>query len=266
MKNPKISVVMQSYLGEYDGSRKNPVEKFHRAVKSFLDNTYKNSELVVVSDGCKITHYEYHTNYLENNRIKYAYVSKPISTLMYSKQDGQNFFRGVPRKIGVSLSEGELVTYLDSDDYLTSDALDNIIINGYGVSPDSDWWINRTYFYHKILLDIWNLVLKNRELGRDYNKGFDKLFEILDTDSFNEGQFIFPNIDSQFVKTRIRPGLFSGITSLTTHRRTCKVDWKDTVDISEDFAFGRELREKYNGFYYDAPGYVRCHYRGVWDV
>ena len=51
----KLSLVMQSYLGEYPGSRQNAVDKFHRAVKSVLNQNNPNWELVVIADGCKIT-------------------------------------------------------------------------------------------------------------------------------------------------------------------------------------------------------------------
>jgi glycosyltransferase involved in cell wall biosynthesis len=267
IKNPKISVVMQSYLGEYDGSRKEPVKKFHRAVKSLLNNTYKNSEIVIVSDGCEITHNEYLQNYSDNSRVKYSYVSKPKEKMMYSTSNGEQFFRGLPRKIGVSLSDGDLITYLDSDDYIEENYLQNIIQDAYLASPESDWWINRSYFDNKIISEIWKTVLHYRTNSIDYKKGFDKLFEILDTDSFDDGIFNFQDIDSDFVKTRIKPGFFSGITSLTTHRKSCLAEWKDTLGISEDFSFGKELRKNHpNGFFYDSPGYVRCHYRGIWDV
>jgi len=48
----------------------------------------------------------------------------------------------------------------------------------------------------------------------------------------------------------------------------CNVKWEDTIgDISEDTMFGRNLRAKYtNGHVYSSPTYIRCHYKGVWDV
>ena len=51
----KISVVMQSYLGDYPGSRKDSKNKFVRAVSSFLRQTHEDKELVIVSDGCEDT-------------------------------------------------------------------------------------------------------------------------------------------------------------------------------------------------------------------
>ena len=49
---PKISIIMQSFLGNYPGSRKDPDFKFMRAVKSFQTQLYKNCELIIVSDDC----------------------------------------------------------------------------------------------------------------------------------------------------------------------------------------------------------------------
>ena len=53
-----ITWIMQSYLGEYEGSRENADKKFIRAVKSFLAINEKDprTQLVIASDGCEITH------------------------------------------------------------------------------------------------------------------------------------------------------------------------------------------------------------------
>ena len=72
----KFSIIMQVYLGKYPGSRSNPVKKFTRAVQSFIDQTYSNSELIIISDGCQIVHDIYHKYYKDNTRIKYAYLDK----------------------------------------------------------------------------------------------------------------------------------------------------------------------------------------------
>ena len=44
---PKISIIMQAYLGEYNGSRSNSIEKFIRAVESFNQQIYKNCEYLI---------------------------------------------------------------------------------------------------------------------------------------------------------------------------------------------------------------------------
>ena len=95
----KISVIMQSYLGDYPGSRKNPEEKFKRAVTSFLNQTSKNNELVIVADGCKITERLWRENYSEESRIKFIYVEKEEIVVVewmnigwgFKKKDGKYF-------------------------------------------------------------------------------------------------------------------------------------------------------------------------------
>ena len=51
----KFSVIMASYLGNYPGCANNREAKFIRSVKSFLNQSYDNKELIIVSDGCEIT-------------------------------------------------------------------------------------------------------------------------------------------------------------------------------------------------------------------
>lgn len=265
IQNPKISVIMPSYLGEYSGSRKNPIAKFHRAVSSFLQNTYTNSELVIVSDGCQITHEEYLNNYRGNSRIKYAFIDRDEEKIMYSKSDGENYYRGSPRRIGVSLADGQLITYLDSDDYFTNSALETIINSAYLKSPESSWWINTSHFDERKIGDLWRQIMSLRERGISYNAAFDPLIDILEP--FSSETYNFPEIEAEFVKTKLKKGNIVGGTLALTHRREIDVYWQDTIGISEDTDFSRRLRERYKGgFLYDNPIYVRCHYRGVWDV
>lgn len=102
----RISVVMQSYLSDYPNSRTNPVEKFHRAIKSFLNQTYDNSELVIISDGCQITTDLFNTHYSSNERIKFAFIHKREKNMYEEVKPGELYFRGVPKRVGVAVSSG----------------------------------------------------------------------------------------------------------------------------------------------------------------
>ena len=68
----KISVIMASYLGQYNGCASNRVDKFKRAIDSFIYQTYSNCELIIIADGCDITedlYNSYYINSLHQNEI-----------------------------------------------------------------------------------------------------------------------------------------------------------------------------------------------------
>ena len=69
----KISVVMISYLGEYPGARSNPIDKFKRAVDSYIGQTYNDKELIIISDGCDTTKEIYQSYYSNHKDIKFIY-------------------------------------------------------------------------------------------------------------------------------------------------------------------------------------------------
>ena len=51
----ELSVIMPSFLGEYDGCASDRENKFIRAVHSFLENSLYDKELIVIGDNCEIT-------------------------------------------------------------------------------------------------------------------------------------------------------------------------------------------------------------------
>lgn len=100
----RFSVIMASYLGQYPGSASNREKKFIRAVNSFLNQTYKDSELIIVSDGCDITNSLYEEHYSDNDRISLIRLNK------------QKLYSGDMRNAAFGVSKGEIISYLDSDD------------------------------------------------------------------------------------------------------------------------------------------------------
>lgn len=111
----KVSVVMASYLGPYPGRAANPEQKFVRAVKSFLTQTYDNKELIIVSDGCEVTERLYQFNFAQFPNIKFVKIEK------------QPTYSGDCRNAGLDLVEGDVVTYLDNDDVLGKKHLEIIM-------------------------------------------------------------------------------------------------------------------------------------------
>ena len=106
---------MASFLGEYPGRASNPEQKFVRAVKSFLTQTYENKELIIVSDGCNVTERLYEFNFKKFPNIKFVKIEK------------QPTYSGDCRNAGLDLVDGEIVTYLDNDDILGKKHLEIIM-------------------------------------------------------------------------------------------------------------------------------------------
>jgi len=113
----KISIVMPSHLNPYVGSASQRREKFRRAVQSFLQQTYVNKELVVVSDDCNATEEIIQKHFLSPPNIKLLRVSK------------QPLFSGNVREVGLRAATGEIICYLDSDDTIGENHLSNIVNN-----------------------------------------------------------------------------------------------------------------------------------------
>ena len=249
VRTPKVSVIMQVYLGDYPGARKDSVLKFHRAVKSFLTQRYNKAELIIVSDGCKIVEEIYYQYYAKLENIKYAYVDKTGLPNMYEAVIGGNkYYRGVPRQVGNAMADGELITYMDSDDMLHPEFLYKIII-AHNQQPNAKWLLNDTWLDHENITK-----LPKVDAIEDYaNK------PIID----------IPALNAKFTQTKVKEGLIVNTPWLLTHVADTNTKWRDTYNgISEDVDFGRRLREEFKGLGYrfSEITYIRCHYTNLWDV
>lgn len=246
----KVSIVMQSYLGEYPGSRSDSDVKFIRAVNSFINQTYKNSELIIVSDGCDITHRLYYEYFKTNDRIKYVYVDK--DTLNMYEVDGGKFYRGFPREVGRTLVTGDITTYMDSDDFILPKHIENIQsewVKHNGIS----WLINLSWYENIDRLENPIIEYDDTIFPPDKSK-------IIKIDGLPSEWIPYKNIiTDKIVVIPLQTCTFS-------HSSEIDVKWVDTSDTSEDITFNKSVRSKYkNGNFYIEPTYVRCHYPNRWD-
>lgn len=124
---------MASYLGDYPGGASNRIEKFHRAVKSVIDQTYTNWELLIIADGCELTEKE--ASKYTDKRIKFFTIDK------------QPNFSGNVRQKGLDEATGDYVIYLDTDDYFTPEHIEDIAkrLNG-------DEWVYFDNNFNKVRL------------------------------------------------------------------------------------------------------------------
>ena len=122
----KISVVMASYLGTYEYCADDRIRKFHRAVKSFLNQNYENKELIIVSDGCPLTISECH-RYIGHPQIQIHGVNK------------QPNFSGNVRNYGCQKATGDFICYLDTDDFIGYKHLYQIALSC-EYHKDKDWF------------------------------------------------------------------------------------------------------------------------------
>lgn len=239
---------MQSYLGDYPDSRKNPEEKFIRAVNSFLKQTNKNTELVIASDGCETTESIYKEKWIGENRIKFIKIEN--KQRMYQKEESMTFYRGLPRQTAKEIASGDIITYMDSDDFILPDYLE--LLNRYWEeNPELDWIVNMSW-YDNIK------IIESPTIG---------YYQIFEAQKIEDSKKI-EGLDSLWIKARVKNEFIVMSPALLSHKKSCSTKWEDTYSErqSEDQLFNRKLRQEYKkGTLIDLTGYVRCHLKKKWD-
>jgi len=112
----KFSIVMPSFCGMYGTCAPDRENLLRRALKSILTQTYKDYEIILVSDGCDKTVDIYRELVSDENKDYFKCLKIPK----------QEIFSGQVRQSGIINAVGEWVIYLDSDDYWGENHLKNI--------------------------------------------------------------------------------------------------------------------------------------------
>jgi len=236
----KISTIMMSYLGDYPGARSNPVEKFHRAFRSWLNQTYPNKELVIVSDGCEIT-----------NREARKWLHLPHVKLVELKKSAKKW-PGANRQVGRDHATGDWITYLDTDDMYEPTFLERIQ-KEIEKNPSE-----------KALL---NLTLAQRISIQDWNKREDFQTQVLLRPvRFAKGSTP-PNfeLDGKRYYWASRTGSSSHFsTSTIIHHKSLEAKWSDEETRGEDILFSNRFKDHAKRI--NVPGYLTCHITGRLDI
>ena len=116
MNNPKHSIIVPAY---------NTGNAIRQCIDSVLKQTYPNWELIIVDDGSKDNTSEIIDEYAKNdNRIKVFHI--PNGGVSYA------------RNVGLAAAQGEYVMFVDSDDWIELDYLQQV---GNHMDDDADMYI-----------------------------------------------------------------------------------------------------------------------------
>jgi len=153
----KISVIMASFLNL--PNKTDQGRKFIRAVKSFINQTYKDKELIIVADGCQQTVELYHQNFTSYDNIKLIPIPK------------QPPYSGEMRNVAFDECNGGIITFLDSDDVIGKNHL-QIISDQFDIEK---WeWV----YYN-------DLMILNKEFTKTYTRVVEPRYGSIGTSSFS---------------------------------------------------------------------------------
>lgn len=156
MQSNLISVIIPVYNAETTISK---------CIESVLCQTYHNFEIILVDDGSTDSSGNICKEYSEkDSRIRYI-----------KKENG-----GVSsaRNLGIDEAKGEYITFVDSDDWIEKDALNNLISSA--VESEADYIIPRSrgvfckangdfekYVYNE---DDFDLIVSEDDIGNEFEK------------------------------------------------------------------------------------------------
>lgn len=101
----KISIIIPAYNAE---------KTISKCLDSIINQTYKNLEIIVINDGS--------TDSTSKIISEYASKDKRIKFI-----DNKNHGVSYTRNIGISISTGEYINFVDADDYLDIDCFEKIV-------------------------------------------------------------------------------------------------------------------------------------------
>jgi glycosyltransferase involved in cell wall biosynthesis len=140
----KVSVIIPFYSG---------IDWLKEAVESALNQTYSNVEVIVVNDGSPENMCSFLDSY--SKKIKYIYQT--------------NQGAAAARNLGLKMSSGDYVAFLDSDDIWLQNKLEKQISFMQKIGAK---WCHTNYFYWTPETDNLKIVDISKEYGDIYRKTF----------------------------------------------------------------------------------------------
>lgn len=114
----RFSIICPSYLGDYPNAAKDRDRKFVRMINSVMAQTFQDFELIIVSDGCEKT-----------IKICEPYFNEYYPKIKLFGIPKQKIWSGAVRNTGISKAQGDIITYIDTDDIIGENHLKIIDAN-----------------------------------------------------------------------------------------------------------------------------------------
>lgn len=153
----KVSIIIPVYN----------VEKYlERCIDSILNNTYNNFEIILINDGSKDNSQE----------ILERYYDKYPDKIIIKQQENQGPAQA--RNVGLEIATGEYIMFVDSDDFVQKDYIENyikvlkeddydVVLGGYYKSDD-----NKTLYTICLQDEPWSKYMIMGPYTKLYKKSF----------------------------------------------------------------------------------------------
>jgi cellulose synthase/poly-beta-1,6-N-acetylglucosamine synthase-like glycosyltransferase len=95
-----------------------------KTVKTILESSYQNMEIVVVNDGSTDTSDKLMKNFIEKYKSQYSEGPPPISVIYKYKENGG---KGLALNDGIRMSRGDIIISIDADCILLPNTIENFV-------------------------------------------------------------------------------------------------------------------------------------------
>lgn len=164
-QNPLISIIIPIY--------NTGAQNFKNCFESIVNQSYKNYEIIVVDDGSN-----------ELNRLEYKNILNSYSSLNVKLYQKNNEGVSKARNYGINKANGEYITFVDGDDLLSKNFLEDackyvkqgnydIIIGNMKYSDDSSYRLNvkdEIILHNNEIINL-QLALLGEKCSFDYYNG-----------------------------------------------------------------------------------------------
>jgi len=125
--NPLVSIIVPAY---------NTAEFIDECVKSILNQTYNNIEIIIIDDGST-------DNTL--SLVKSLYGSNELVSIFTKKNDGPSS----AKNYGIKKANGDYITFVDSDDWIDPDMIKELVYKA--IETNADFVVSPYRFWSKNL-------------------------------------------------------------------------------------------------------------------